>query len=592
MKYPKRLAQNLSVLRKHHPPLHSVLQPVINGYPFDRSTDKPQSKQSHHAEESILSSLDAGMDFLYLIGLEDGLLLQRVSPVITRENRGILAIEPSLERFVSALCHSDLRDCFTNKRIFWAVGKNLENQIQDIFDSTLCHTANQPLLYMENSDQSDPHSSVSTSIANFIETERKKRKSALHGQLKQIPWTLRNKKRGRRIWCFEDLRDKARYTLIQHVLIRNLFYFLQKSGWTTELLTMREGCYYPPYYRIYRMVQFEPDILFLCNLHPAYEWCLGAELCRSLPIPKVIWFADDPVYGEHLLKRHHIEPDETCLTADYEWADPLLENGAENVQFMPGAATKIRRGRKRGSRVCDVVFVGQVRDHSSFFKNLSPAWQSYCRQVIEEKLRFPRKKVREVMAQFPAPADLEPDYLDELRQKILWDANTRFRLSVVQALSDYDIRIYGNDDWIKLLPAPLAKHCYRGVLSFKHLFEVYRNSRITLNIHSLQSYTCMNVRDFDVPAAGGFLISDWLPRANEVYKPGFTSDLPLNENTDHEVFFYRSLPDLRQLVAYFLEHDEQRQACIERARRRILSEHTYEKRAQWLSDLFKDLLER
>ncbi len=591
MGWPKRFFQNLAVIRKHHPAIHNALQSVLTEErPLCRKIENHQ-EAVEQSIQSIHSSLGAGMDFLYLAGIGNGELLGRIAPEIICENRGILILEPSLVDLISVMTASDLRDCFSCRRIFWAVGDRIETQVQRIFDETLCDAAEKPSFYAGNPDSSQALPFPLESLQASIQNEIAKRQSERIERLNRLPSTLSNKKKGRKIWCFEDLRGKARYSLIQHVLIRNLLHFMRGLGWETELLTLRDGCYYPPYYRIHRLAMFEPDIIFLCNLPPAYEWCLGAELSRSLPVPKVVWFADDPVYSEHLLKRHQITPDETYLVADYEWADPLLENGAETVQFMPGAATKIRRGRKRGSRVCDVVFVGQVRDHSRFFKELSAPWQVYCKQVIEEKLRFPRKKVREVMAQFQSPSELAPDYLDELRQKILWDANTRFRLSVIQALSGTDLRVYGNEEWLKLLPPELAKRCFRGVLSFKHLFEVYRNARITLNIHSLQSYTCMNVRDFDVPAAGGFLLSDWLPRANEVYRPGFTSDLPLDEKNDHEVFFYRSIPELKQLVEYFLQHGDRRHACIERARQRILTEHTYRQRAQWLDRLFKELSE-
>jgi hypothetical protein len=37
--------------------------------------------------------------------------------------------------------------------------------------------------------------------------------------------------------------------------------------------------------------------------------------------------------------------------------------------------------------------------------------------VIHEKMRYPRKKVREVMAQFPLPEAMEADRMDELGRK-------------------------------------------------------------------------------------------------------------------------------------------------------------------------------
>jgi len=301
-----------------------------------------------------------------------------------------------------------------------------------------------------------------------------------------------------------------------------------------------------------------------------------------LPIPKIVWHADDPVYGEHLLERYKVTGDESHWVADYGWQKTLEQYGAQNVQYLPGAATKTKRGKKRGRHQCDIVFVGQVREQSQFFAGLSPGWRTYSEQVIHEKMRFPRKDLNDVLNQFPKPEPIALDLFDELKQKILWEANTRFRLQIIKGLIDFDLRIYGNDAWLKWLPPDVANRCFKGVAHYRRLFDIYRNARITLNIHSLQTYTCMNVRDFDVPAAGGFLLSDWLPRADEIYQPGFVSDLPMNGLSNKQVFFYRSVTELQKTASYFIEHEDQRLECIERAREHVMHHHTYQHRAQTL----------
>ncbi|MEW6237434.1 MAG: glycosyltransferase [Candidatus Omnitrophota bacterium] len=586
------LYKNLSALRRRHPSLYAEVESIpISSITCDRiDIDDSRKKE---CLESILAALAEGMDFLYLAGFGDGSLLAKAAPEIIQGNRGVLVIEPLPNKFAAALAIFDFRELLASRRIFWAVGKNIEEQIDRIWEETLCYAAAKPKIVRGDFGESNRDDLVS--LIRFIEEEGCRRKKELAQRLKDLPAILKRKRKDNsppRVWTYEDLRNKAKYSLIEHVLLRTLLHYLRRLGFKTEYTALKDGEYYPPYYRILKMAQFEPDLIFLCNEAPAYESALGEELSRSLPIPKVIWFADDPIYGEHLLRRHKTSPDETYLIADYEWAAPLIENGADAPRYMPGAATRVRRGKQRGVRGCEIIFVGQVREQSAFFRQLSPEWKQYCRQVVEEKLRFPRKKVREVMAQFPMPGELPSDRLDEFRQKLLWEANTQFRLRVVRELMDCDLRIYGNADWQALLPPDAAQRCYRGVLPFKRLFDAYRNAKITLNIHSLQSYTCMNVRDFDVPAAGGFLLSDWLPKADEIYAPGFADDLPLDENSAQEVFFYRSLQELKHLVEYFLAHEEERRRCIERARLKVMSRHTYEHRAQWLGELFYNLIEK
>ncbi len=588
------LAQNLSILKKTHADLFHLLNkhvPSIASFTAPNSVSDKDSDCNDEIKKQIQSSMDGGCDFFYFLGIGDGSVLVEISPSIIKDNKGIFIIEPSYELVGEVFAQNDLRSLFRSQRIFWAVGDEIEKKITSVLNDTLCYAAAKPAFFILHPDGN--HNDTYESILQAVKSDVNDQKKELTTKVNQIANRLGqsdNTTDRLKVWTFEDLRNKARYSLIEHVLMRTLMFQLRRLGFKAEYTTLMPGCYYPPYFRIIKLVMFKPDIIFLCNSAPAYESALGEELSRSLPIPKVIWFADDPIYGEHLIKRHKTSPEETYLVADYEWEDSLKEQGAEVVHYMPGAATKIRRGKKRGSHHCDIVFVGQVREQSAFFNQLSEAWKHYCRLVVQEKLRYPRKKVREVMNQFPMPGELAEDRLDEFRQKLLWEANTRFRLRVIQALSGYDIRIYGNSDWTTLLPPDITQRCFKGVLRFKRLFDVYRNAKIVLNIHSLQSYTCMNVRDFDVPAAGGFLISDWLPKADEIYHPGFSHDLPLKNDSIQEVFFYRSLIELRTLVDYFLNHEKVRRACIERARHKVLSQHTYAHRAEWLANLFRSLI--
>lgn len=577
-------AKNLSALRKRYPAYH---ESIFKGWPVGVK----QGTRMARSNGFELSSprIDLETDFIYLFTLHTTHGLRRCVEHIDRGNRGMAVIEPDPVRFIETLMSDDLAEYLVHTKIFWAVGETWKRDLDGIWEQSYACAAAKPMWIDGGSRGLGDTDRETARILTELKQEARQRKLDLFTLVKTLPRRLAAAagREPKRVWTFEDLRNKASFSTIQTVLIRNLLFGLRSLGYQTEYAVMRDGFYYPPYYRILRMAKFEPDIVFLCNQGPAYDFCLGAELSRSLPIPKVVWFADDPVYGEHLIKRHKITPDEHYLVADYEWDRPLLEHGAKTVHFMPGAVTKTRRGKKRGSRKCEIVFVGQVRQLRPFFASLSGSWSVYCEQVIREKLRFPRKKIREIMDQFPMPGELADDYLDELRQKLLWEANTRFRVGVIRALAGYDLVVYGNDDWNSFFTEEQSKRMFRGVLSFKHLFEAYRNAAITLNIHSVQSYTCMNVRDFDVPAAGGFLLSDWLPRANEVFTPGFVNDLPPRDDSNHEVFFYRNLVELKQLADYFLAHDDQRQACIERARARVVNEHTYLHRARQLDRLFR-----
>lgn len=565
------LQKNLFSLQKNHPSIYSSIEAQIH----TQTTSILEEQTNRIQSSSIQDKLEHEVDFIYWIGLSPTIDFKNAVNEITKENRGVFVIEPDSSQFIHSMITTDLTDYFENRRFFLAVGKSWKDQLINMWDQTHCYAAAQPFIINTLQNHQD--------IEGWIKQQINSRKQQLNEQIKNLPDTLKHlPKEPIRIWCFEDLRGKKKYSTIQHALIRTLFHHWKNMGCEVEYLRFADGEYYPPYYRIIKLAAFKPNVIFLCNKSPAYEFALGAELSRSLPIPKIVWHADDPVYGEHLLERYKVTSDESHWVADYGWQQTLENYGAKNVQYLPGACTKSWKGKKRNRHKCEIVFVGQVRDQSEFFQSLSPGWRQYAEKVIAEKLRFPRKDVNEVLNQFTKPETIPFDLFDEMKQKILWEANTRFRLQIMKGLLDFDLRIYGNPAWLKWLPPDIAKRCFRGIVHYKRLFDVYRNAKITLNIHSLQTYTCMNVRDFDVPVSGGFLVSDWLPRAEEIFQPGFVSDLPINDTSESQVFFYRSVPELQKITRYFLEHEEQRLECIERARQHVVQHHTYKHRAEIL----------
>lgn len=571
----KRYQQNRSIARK----FHRRMAETLPERPDLSSRTLIGDEATGACRASIRQALGQGMDFLYLLGA-GGAVMADAAPEIIQENRGVLVIEPSLERFIDCFTRYDLRPLLRSGRVFWAVGEYARASIEAVWSRHFADAAAKP--FVQPADLEVANDEEILALRFFIESELPRRKQARALRLKELPGRLAQRPWRKRplVWSFSDIRAAAGYSIIQHKLIRTLFHHLREQGVDTRYAVLKRDQYYPPYYRHFDLAESLPDAIFLCNLTPSYDMALGAEFSRALPIPKLTWFADDPLYAEHLLHRRGISGDESFLVADHGWGETLKRHGARRIGFMAGAATSLRRGPQRAQRRCEVVFVGQVRDLRSFFTRLSPAWRDYAERVIEAKVNNPRADVSAVMQRLNPPGDLPHDLMDEFRQHLLWEANTRYRVMMIQALEGYDVHLYGNDAWKALLSEHLSTRWFKGVAPFKRLPELYRNARVTLNIHSLQSYTCLNVRDFDVPAFGGFLLSDWLPHADDVFRPGFVDDLPLRPGALPDVFFYRDVNEMRTLIDYALRHEDERLQCIERARRAVESGHQYSDRAR------------
>jgi hypothetical protein len=106
---------------------------------------------------------------------------------------------------------------------------------------------------------------------------------------------------------------------------------------------------------------------------------------------------------------------------------------------------------------------------------------------------------------------------------------------------------------------------------------LYAGHTISLNIHHAHEeagHTC-NERTFNVPACGGFMISDNAPRIRDFFP---ADEAVLAENP----------ADYMEKVDHFVRHPDERLPYIERARRRVVAEHTYHHR---LCDLLRFVLD-
>jgi hypothetical protein len=102
---------------------------------------------------------------------------------------------------------------------------------------------------------------------------------------------------------------------------------------------------------------------------------------------------------------------------------------------------------------------------------------------------------------------------------------------------------------------------------------LYSGHTISLNVHHRheeEGYTC-NERCFNVPACGGFMVSDYAPRIRDVF-------------AEDEVVVADSPSDFLDKVNHFVRYPDERIPYMQRARRRVVGEHTYHHR---LCDLLR-----
>lgn len=105
-------------------------------------------------------------------------------------------------------------------------------------------------------------------------------------------------------------------------------------------------------------------------------------------------------------------------------------------------------------------------------------------------------------------------------------------------------------------------------LSFDDMVRMFNRTKVNLNLSNSCNSTCKQIkgRNFEVPACGGFLLSEKAENLNEYYEYG------------KEIGVYENVDELIAKVRYYLMDDEEREKVATAAYERTIREHTYANR--------------
>jgi spore maturation protein CgeB len=152
----------------------------------------------------------------------------------------------------------------------------------------------------------------------------------------------------------------------------------------------------------------------------------------------------------------------------------------------------------------------------------------------------------------------------DMEAALTWRTTQDYRLRLVEAMMPLGLVVYGDPGWRDLVGEQID---LRPQVDYsRELPEVYRGTLVNLNCTSFQMRTAVNQRVFDVPACGGFVLSDYQGDMDTFFEVG------------REAVCFSTIEEAVDLAGYYLEDETERLKIAEAGRRRVLSEHTYEKR--------------
>jgi len=334
-----------------------------------------------------------------------------------------------------------------------------------------------------------------------------------------------------------------------------------------------------------RVLDFKPDFLLTLNHFGLDSEGRLAELLERLHLPLASWFVDNP----HLILARHAglaRAGTVLFTWDADNVPSLQAQGYANVHYLPLAtdAARFCPGLPPGPDGwrAEASFVGDSMRRAvadslaactgpraliAAYAELAAGFGSSSQRSVQDFLEAAHP---EHAAALRALGSGEERLACE--SLLTWEATRQYRAACVGGLAGFDAVVAGDPEgWSEVLEADGTGAGRRMLLLprldyYRELPAFYPMSAVNLNCTSRQMKGAVNQRVFDVPACGGFVLTDRRAQLEELFEPG------------REVMVYDAPEDIPELVGRFLRDGDVRRRVARAARRRILAGHTYEHR--------------
>ncbi len=308
------------------------------------------------------------------------------------------------------------------------------------------------------------------------------------------------------------------------------------------------------------------------------EWGIDTEGILSEYFEKkrivhINWSVDDPFYEEIMgVKKYRPSQLRFDFVSDKGYVEQMRKRGY-TAFFLPLAADPdvFKPALSSTDKMkYEIVFVGNsYRTQIDDFLQKIPELIDIITPILPEVLNSffnnvnydIEKHLEEKLKTIGFPVGIQPE-------KALYIAKYTVgyfgRQRIIKLLAERycGFKVFGDRGWLEYLPACCLDH----VRYYDGLCNVYRSSKINIDINRMVIRNGFTQRVFDVPASGGFLITSAKPVIEEYF---------ITSGPEREMEIFRSLTELQNLIDYYLKNDKERIAVARRGMKKVLSSHTY-----------------
>lgn len=500
------------------------------------------------------------------------------------EKTGILFIQPGLQSLYHAFQYSDYRELILSPFIFWITGNNWQKQLEELIRERLLFLLSPGDFLFVNPAGDSP---MEETIRRFF--------------CQQFP--IAKVEYSKKQFFFlqsVSLQEKIPLRIWLHIEEKSPVYAGLTHSWARAFRKLGAEVFLSDFKMSWRMeekilsefMQFSPHLAFFLNgpSQAVLEYLgFSKEWAAAIPCRRITWYVDNPLYlSTYSSDSGHCRQDDIAVM-DETYCSLFEPVGAKSLFHLPQACMIEKRGTVREEYRFPIVYVGNIVNPSDYVNSLSLDIRGVVMELIRRRWATPKVSFMALMDELRL-SSLVISELSVCAEKMNWEklgkklitpelnidyflyvvATFYTRWEAVKALLPLGLHVFGPNEWLPLL-GDRYRDRHHGLIGYNDLPDCYATAGINLNFHSLQCPTALNSRDFDVPAAGGFLLSDWV----EDFEKGYLLD---NEH----LCVARNPEDFVQKAEYYLSHEEDRRSLAESGHEWVLQRHTFLHRAQFL----------
>lgn len=316
-----------------------------------------------------------------------------------------------------------------------------------------------------------------------------------------------------------------------------------------------------------RLEKISYDAVVSFNFYPVIS-----DICREFHTQYISWIYDSPIPHFHRFDTpyNHVYHFDKVEVQEYQ------KKGYKQIQHLPLAVNIKRLDQQLGSLeekpkyFHDISFVGnlytnrsiQARNFisSEYIQGILEGYaatqtQFFHQEVVEELLKkSPFINTNSFSTDFP---------LEYLVRAVHEEATHQERQHILKKLAQYfSVDLYTSET----LPEVNNLHVHPAIGYYTEMPNIFRHSRINLNINYRTIRSGMSARLLDIMGCGGFLMTTPQLELFDYFVP------------DRDFVTFTSTEELFDKCNYYLLHDEERHQIAKNGYKKTKEAHTYDVR--------------